>query len=438
VAVRLHLGCGLIHRPHWINLDRYSTGAADLLADAILLPFPDDSAQTVEALQLVEHLGYVGTLYALHEWARVLCPGGRLRVETPDRDATLGAALCGEGKEAALPWLFGMEERGLTHLYLFSADELAQLVSRAGFTQVTVQTTTSQPARPALQITARRGPDTPAYRFANRLHRALIVAGVVEPMDTPQALSELEPICQRAARLAQLPGTDALVRVLSLSARLSPRIATCFLEALPNPSAWPAEELARACGLVADLKQEQFTARLACRWRAIPKLPGTAGAAWASLEREISLYLTARLYPGAGLNGVRAAFEASTAHPSPADQSVTFFCRASLTGLARRLTARGVRAFAQDDLELSAERLEAAVSYDPDLIWPRWNLARLYVREKRVLHALEHYEALQANLPLGLQSAFERELDAVTGRGGMSDTFAVPLADIPDVLTVAA
>ena len=133
MGVRLHLGCGLIHRPGWINLDRYATEAADLLADAPLLPFVDGCAEAVEALQLVEHLGYVGTLYGLHEWARVLEPGGTLLIETPDRPATLRAALDGETGEEAQPWLFGTEQRGQGHRYLFAADELAQMASKAGF-----------------------------------------------------------------------------------------------------------------------------------------------------------------------------------------------------------------------------------------------------------------------------------------------------------------
>jgi predicted SAM-dependent methyltransferase len=435
MAVRLHLGCGLVHRPRWINLDRYTIDAAHVRADAILLPFPHGSAEAIEALQLVEHLGYVGTLYALHEWARVLVPGGTLRIETPDRATTLRAALSDEDGEMALPWLFGMEQRGLTHRYLFSADELTQMAIEAGFADVRAQVDAVWPARPVLRVTARRAPDTAQGRFANRLHRAFIRAGLVDPTDAPQVLSALEPVCERAVELVRAPGSDALLQLLSLSVRYSPRVAACVLGALPASSAWPEEELARARRLIADLACEQFPARLACRWRAIPKLPSTADAAWAQLEREISLYLAARLYPGKGLDEFKAAFDASTAHLSPADRSVDFFCRASLTDLARRLTARGVRAFARGDLTRATRALEAAVTYDPDLLWPCWNLARLGMREKRTLAALEHYEALQAELPAGLRPAFERELDAVTGRGGSVEAFAVPLADVSDLLT---
>jgi predicted SAM-dependent methyltransferase len=435
MALRLHLGCGLVHRPHWINLDRYTTDAADVQADAILLPFPDGSAEAIEALQLVEHLGYVGTLYALHEWARVLAPGGRLRIETPERATTLRAALTDEEGETALPWLFGTEQQGLMHRYLFSPDELTQMVIQAGFADVRAEVDAVRPARPILRVSARRAADSAERRFTNRLHRAFVVAGLVDPTDAPQTLSALEMVCERATELAHTPGSDALLQLVSLSARYSPRTAACVLGALPTSAAWPEEELARARDLVADLEREQFPARLACRWRTIPKLPGTVDAAWARLEREISLTLAARLYPGEGLDEFEAVFYAATAHPSAADLSVDFFCRAALTDLARRLTAHGLRAFARGDLARATRALEAAIGYDPDLIWPRWNLARVAVRGGRTLDALEQYEALQANVPAGLRSAFERELDAITGRSGDVDAFAVPLADVADLLT---
>ncbi len=437
MGLRLHLGCGLVHRPDWINLDRHTADAADLLADAILLPFPDRSADAVRALQLTEHLGHVGTAYALHEWARILVPGGMLRIETPDRDATLRAALSQEHREASLPWLFGLEEQGLIHCYLFSADELTALAAKAGFVNLRAELVPGPPAHPTLRLTARRAPDTPELRFANRLHRALILSSLVKPTDIPQHLSALEGLCERAAQLAQPPGQDALLQIFSISARYSPRVAACVLGALPTSPAWPHDDLAWLRRLAIALDQERFPARLACRWRAMPKLPGTADAAWASLEREISLYLAARLHPDEGLEDVRAAFDAATARPSPADRTVEVFCHPALARLARRLTARGVRAFARGELDLASRTLEAAVGYDPALIWARWNLARVYLCAGRPLDALEHYEALQADLPAGLRSPFERELDAVTGRVERADTFGVPLADLADLLTRA-
>jgi hypothetical protein len=229
---------------------------------------------------------------------------------------------------------------------------------------------------------------------------------------------------------------EALIQLASLAARYSPRVAACALDALPDPSAWPGEELTRVHRLVTELAQERFPARLACRWRQLPKQPGAAGGAWALLEREISLYLTARLYPGEGLDGVQASFDTATADLASSDLDVDFFCRDSLTDVARCLTGSGVRAWARDELGRAARAFDTAVGYDPNLTWPRWNLARLYLLQGRRLDALVQYEALQANLPSGLRLAFEREMDAVTGRGDDANDFTAPLADLADLVEV--
>ncbi|MBN1485112.1 MAG: hypothetical protein JXA37_10345 [Chloroflexia bacterium] len=434
--LRLHLGCGLVHRPGWVNLDRYQTAAADVQAGALLLPFADGAAVEIAACQLVEHLGYVGTLYALSEWARVLAPGGRLCVETPDRGATLRAAADEAGREQALPWLFGAAGRGQGHRYLFGAAELCGLLEQAGLSVLQVRRLCPTPYRPILQIEACRAGDTPASHFRRALRRRLLLDGLLDPADAPPYLSILETVVERAAAALGDSGTghETLLQLFSLAARYSPRLAAGLLRALPDPAAWPAQALERAGRLLHELEREGWTARLACRWRTRTKFPGAVEAAWAGLEREISLYLAARLYPGRGLEAARAAFEAATAAPSPEDRSLALFCRPALADLARRLAARGVRAFAQGDLAAAARALEAAQGYDPGAHWPRWNLARLYLAQDRSLDALGQYEALQEGLPAGLRPALEREMDAVTGRTGGRDALAVPLAGLEGLL----
>jgi predicted SAM-dependent methyltransferase len=432
--VRLHLGCGLVHRPRWINLDRYTAGAADLLADAILLPFADACAEAVEASQMVEHLGYVGTLYASHEWARVLSPGGALLVETPDRPATLHAALESDTGEAAQPWLFGTEQLGQSHRYLFAADDLVQLAQKAGFENVVIEHIIRSPTRPTLRLTARRAADTAAIRFAIHFHRALVTGGIINPSNAPQYLATLETVCDRGRELASSPSAEALIQLASVAARYSPQVAACALAALPDRRAWPADEMNLVQRLIAELARERFPARLACRWRKIPKKPGTADGSWTMLEREISLYLTSRLYPGGGLDEAREAFDAATANPTLPDLDIDFFSREALTDAARRLTAGGIRDFARGSLEQASQAFESAIGYDPDLLWPRWNLARLRLLQGRRLDALVQYEALQASLPVGLRLAFEQEMDAVAGRSGDTDNFATPLADLADLV----
>ncbi len=431
---RLHLGCGRVHRPGWLNIDRYPSAAADVRADVLLLPIADRAVEAIDARQLLEHLGRVGALYALHEWARVLAPGGALHIETPDRPAVLAAAGDGASADVVQPWLWGGEQHGHGHRYLFAAAELAELVESAGFAGVTVEQVARQPARPSLRLTARRAEDTPATQFTMRMRRALLTAGLLDPANAPPWLAVLEDVLAQATPLAERPGSASLLQLVSTTARFSPRLAACALAALPDPSAWPAGELAQARQLVDELRQASFPARLACRWRTLPKLPGATAAAWARVEREASLYLAARLCPNEGLDDVIAAWDAVTATPTASDRAVFLFCRPALCDLARELTAAAVRAWSHGHLLDAENCLLAALDYEPDLAWARWNLARLTQRQGHQLDALAHYAVLLGELPAALQAAYERELDAVTGRAGDALSYAVPLADPAELL----
>jgi predicted SAM-dependent methyltransferase len=443
-SLRLYLGCGLVHRPNWINVDRYTADAADVLADVLCLPFPDGVVEAVEADQLIEHLGYVGTAYALYEWARVLAPAGTLVVETPDREATLRAALAEETSAAARPWLLGAEQQGMGHRYLFAAGELADLAAQAGFVEVEVTPVSWSPAHPTLRLAARRGAETAAGRFLGRLHRAVVSSGLVDPLDAPPYLEAVETVGAQLAPLVETPGPTALAQLVGVAARYSPRLAAAVLDALPDPAAWPAVELAQARRLLAELERTHFPARLACRWRTRAprtraprtrsKAPGTSRLAWTLLEREASLYLAAGLYPGQGLDAAREGLDAATVELLPEDREIWFFCHEALAELARRLTARGVRAWSHGDADGAWRVLVLALDYHPDGLWPRWNLARLGLAQGRPLEALEHYEALQAVLPAGLRPALEREVDAVAGRSGDPTVYAVPLSDPVELL----
>ena len=254
-------------------------------------------------------------------------------------------------------------------------------------------------ARPTLRLKARRGADTPAFRFKVRLHRALAMSGLVVQPDVVRHMAVLEALCDRAAAQIETPGTEALMALFSLAVRYSPIVASCVLNSLPELPAWPATELTELHRLAEDLESERFTARLACRWRRQPKLPGTVGVAWTTLEREISLYLTARITPSASLEAIRTGFDAATGDRIPADEDLDLFTREALRDLGRRLTARGVKSFAARCLPDAAGAFETALAYDVDSLWARWNLARLCLCQGRQLDALTHYEALQANLP---------------------------------------
>lgn len=107
--MRLNIGCGRYVEPGWVGMESDPTMVAEVkrrggecIHHDATKPFPANITQvnTIFCEDLIEHLGRVGAHSFLCECLRVLKPGGRLTVSTPDLRLLavkyLGGALCGE------------------------------------------------------------------------------------------------------------------------------------------------------------------------------------------------------------------------------------------------------------------------------------------------------------------------------------------------------
>lgn len=84
---RLHLGCGTRALDGWLNSDFSPRSANAIRVDATKpFPFDDSTFEYVYSEHMIEHLARRDTERLLGEINRVLKPGGRVRVSTPDLD----------------------------------------------------------------------------------------------------------------------------------------------------------------------------------------------------------------------------------------------------------------------------------------------------------------------------------------------------------------
>ncbi|MGB5831739.1 MAG: methyltransferase domain-containing protein [Thiohalocapsa sp.] len=82
---KLHLGAGNHILKGWLNADLYPASADVLHLDARMpFPFPDNTFAFVFSEHMIEHLSYHDGVNMLVECLRVLSPGGRIRISTPD------------------------------------------------------------------------------------------------------------------------------------------------------------------------------------------------------------------------------------------------------------------------------------------------------------------------------------------------------------------
>jgi SAM-dependent methyltransferase len=159
-APRLHLGCGENVLPGWLNADLLPQGPGVIAIDVRRpLPLPDGCMRRVFAEHLIEHLDFEDGRKLLHECHRVLEPGGRIRVATPELrriasllDADLGND--GDIRTRYLRWLIdwcfpGREDcepalavnhflRAWGHRFCYTREALEAALKRAGFERIRV------------------------------------------------------------------------------------------------------------------------------------------------------------------------------------------------------------------------------------------------------------------------------------------------------------
>ncbi len=150
---RLHLGCGEIIRPGWINVDLFET-RADLQLDLReSFPFPDSSMLMVYSEHFLEHLDYPREVdHVLRESFRVLMSGGRFSVGVPDaagavqlyvRDDRASYASFAASNPNYPPW-FSIPMHGLNytfrqlgdHKYAWDEEILTIALESVGFIRV--------------------------------------------------------------------------------------------------------------------------------------------------------------------------------------------------------------------------------------------------------------------------------------------------------------
>lgn len=81
---KLQIGAGPNNLPGWLNTDIEPREGQAFLDATKPFPIPDNSLNYIYAEQVIEHLPFEGGMVMLRESHRVLAPGGKLRVATPD------------------------------------------------------------------------------------------------------------------------------------------------------------------------------------------------------------------------------------------------------------------------------------------------------------------------------------------------------------------
>lgn len=139
-GVLLHIGCGDIDAPGFINVDAQPYPHVHHVRDDItdLAMFADASADLVYMCHVLEHVPRRQILDVLAEMRRVLRPGGVLRISVPDFDRLVDI-YCSTGRDPdrVIDPLLGSHANAYdVHYWIFTRASLSAILMRAGFDAV--------------------------------------------------------------------------------------------------------------------------------------------------------------------------------------------------------------------------------------------------------------------------------------------------------------
>lgn len=129
-----------------MNVDLHSE-TADFKCDLRRLEFPNEHADAIAAVHVLEHFYQWEAKPLLEEWKRVLKPGGKLIIELPCMDKVFGYVVrCINAKEPMQPFmtLLAMygdpkhQQPAMTHKWGYFTRPLIELLESVGMREITV------------------------------------------------------------------------------------------------------------------------------------------------------------------------------------------------------------------------------------------------------------------------------------------------------------
>ncbi len=151
---KLQLGAGSNYVKGWLNSDIEPKSGGIYLDASANYPFPDGSIQYIFAEHLIEHLPWEGGLKMLQECRRLLAPGGKIRIVTPNLtqfvrlvsgDLTAEDRKAAEATRRLFAWpetpvvpayVFNKTMREWGHQFIYDPATLRKTFELAGFTEV--------------------------------------------------------------------------------------------------------------------------------------------------------------------------------------------------------------------------------------------------------------------------------------------------------------
>lgn len=362
--LRLNLGCGVIYKPGYVNIDKYDSSVADSNESVDNLSYEDNSVDEIVAEQLIEHFDYVRCKYVLSEWFRVLKPEGRLIIETPDilesfekfKKSDL------EGKRKTLQWVYGIDSSGMRHKTGFDFELLEKLLQDIGFEDIERKEAATHSYEPGMRIVCSKPKAGEERHFLACFRKAL---GKEIGKDDSNLLINLEDSCLK--EISEIyqgefknSKKSALHKIIAKASIFNPVVAGVFCSECISKGIFEKNELQQEIELIGYLKKINFYQKLPALWGKSKKREGNVSGDFENFIQGQTSSIISMLENNLDYRKQLKYIE----NLEPAE--VKFFNLYSVQLMAMVLLNKGIREFTKGNNEEALRLFSKSVKLNPD------------------------------------------------------------------------
>ena len=396
--MKLNIGCGKKYDPDYCNIDLYEDLVADRLMSAFNLEFDDNTCDEIKAIHIIEHLSFFETIYALSEFFRVLEPNGKLILETPDLEKTCQHYLKanGEQKKEILGWFFGIPHKGLQHKICFPPYLLRELLSNAGFRNISTVFYYNNESIPSVRFKCNKldeGYSLKIFQIITKIRKTMLVKNYVDFTDSFIIKEQEDLIAKFAIELLKLEKndkSDKIFDVLSDICIKSPKFAKFFLEAIENKDLLSENEIKYILKTIELLIDLNFPNILLNSLKKGPLKPGTQKIIFSSIESFAKSIITK-------LNQFEEDRDKTIENLKNLSENIkeieiNFFSFNLIEQKSLDYYYKGIKAFYKKNFRTAHNKfLEAIRLYRDDLFY-YWNLAKVLAKLDLEDQAIKFYK----------------------------------------------
>ena len=392
--MRLNLGCGKRYKEGFINIDAFDATVADTLMSVEDLAFPSNSVDAIEACHLIEHLGFLHSIYALAEWFRVLKPGGTLLIETPDLESSMKQYLHGDydAKKELLTWIYGVESPGMEHRLCFPKVLLKNVLKKSGFTEITTSCFTTEKYHPVMRISSKKPQDYTVFEIISQSRKKLVKQRLVDFNGNPLALEQeklLDFFREKLQDYLEKNDEKILEQIVIDGCIQNVPMTQAFLQECRRQKKVPKQTAIQYTDVLQFLSSVHFTDLLLSVLKEMPPVVGTQKKTMGVVTKFGKQSVRKIVSDGQGTKAVKKALVVLSRKYSHDEQA--FFSETFLEYQAADLCYQAIKDFIAKDLTNASAKLQEAIRLDRNHILYYWNLGRVLMLTKNVSEATQCY-----------------------------------------------